>query len=74
MSNKGRYICQSIVVLQIRGEGGVLKSLLIVDDQTGIRFYLEEVFRREGFETTACCKWIGSAPSGGRRSTRLCPT
>jgi two-component system response regulator (stage 0 sporulation protein F) len=28
-----------------------LKSLLIVDDQTGIRLLLDEVFRREGFVT-----------------------
>ena len=28
-----------------------LKSLLIVDDQTGIRLLLDEVFRKEGFAT-----------------------
>ena len=28
-----------------------MKSLLIVDDQTGIRLLLDEVFRREGFVT-----------------------
>lgn len=28
-----------------------LKSLLIVDDQTGIRLLLDEVFRKEGFIT-----------------------
>ncbi len=28
-----------------------MKSLLIVDDQTGIRLLLDEVFRKEGFET-----------------------
>ncbi len=29
-----------------------MKSLLIVDDQKGIRLLLDEVFRREGFKTT----------------------
>ena len=43
-----------------------MKSLLIVDDQTGIRLLLDEVFRREGFKTTARCKWNGSASSGER--------
>lgn len=33
----------------MRGE--FLKSLLIVDDQTGIRLLLDEVFRKEGFDT-----------------------
>ncbi|QTD40740.1 response regulator [Sporosarcina sp. Te-1] len=28
-----------------------MRSLLIVDDQTGIRLLLEEVFKREGFNT-----------------------
>ncbi|MBE1555726.1 response regulator [Sporosarcina limicola] len=28
-----------------------MKSLLIVDDQTGIRLLLDEVFRQEGFKT-----------------------
>lgn len=28
-----------------------MRRLLIVDDQTGIRLLLDEVFRREGFET-----------------------
>lgn len=28
-----------------------MKNLLIVDDQTGIRLLLEEVFRREGYRT-----------------------
>ncbi|MFD1203782.1 MULTISPECIES: response regulator [Sporosarcina] len=28
-----------------------MKSLLIVDDQTGIRLLLDEVFKKEGFET-----------------------
>lgn len=30
---------------------GQLKTLLIVDDQTGIRLLLNEVFTKEGFET-----------------------
>jgi two-component system, response regulator, stage 0 sporulation protein F len=30
---------------------GLLKSLLIVDDQAGIRLLLNEVFSKEGFET-----------------------
>ena len=32
-------------------EGWGLKSLLIVDDQRGIRLLLDEVFKREGFKT-----------------------
>ena len=28
-----------------------MKNLLIVDDQTGIRLLLEEIFRREGYRT-----------------------
>lgn len=35
----------------LREEGVDMKSLLIVDDQTGIRLLLDEVFRREGFVT-----------------------
>ncbi|QHJ70477.1 response regulator [Planococcus halotolerans] len=38
----------------MRGEelgGNYLKTILIVDDQPGIRMLLEEVFSKEGFET-----------------------
>lgn len=45
MSNK--YYMQ----MGLREEGVDMKSLLIVDDQTGIRLLLDEVFRREGFVT-----------------------
>lgn len=32
-------------------EANILKSILIVDDQPGIRMLLEEVFSKEGFRT-----------------------
>ena len=38
-----------------------MKSLLIVDDQAGIRLLLNEVFSKEGFETRLAAKWCRRA-------------
>lgn len=40
-----------MLINRFRNRGVFLKSLLIVDDQTGIRLLLDEVFRKEGFIT-----------------------
>lgn len=38
--------------------GDLLKSLLIVDDQPGISLLLEELFRKEGYETRTASNGI----------------
>ena len=37
-----------------------MRSILIVDDQPGIRLLLEELFRRENYSVMASEKWGGS--------------